>query len=89
MYWKLQRISINRNESYVDSPKCLKNKKPTINPKANDNKCFQYALNHEQIKSHLERISNINPFIDQYNWNKINFPSHKKDWNGFEKIIKQ
>ena len=67
----------------------LKNKKPTINPKANDNKCFQYALNHEQIKSHLERISNINPFIDQYNRIKINFPSHKKDWNGFEKIIKQ
>ena len=47
-------------------------KKATMNPKNNDDKCFQYAvavtLNHEQIKSHPERISNIKPFIDQYNW---------------------
>ena len=26
------------------------------------------ALNHENIEIHLERISNIQPFIDQYNW---------------------
>ena len=47
-----------------------KNKKATINPKNIDDKCFQYAitvaLNFEQIKSHLERISNIKRFIDQY-----------------------
>ena len=49
-------------------PKWLKNKKTTINSKNNDEKCFQYAvavaLNHEQIKHHPERISNITPFID-------------------------
>ena len=44
---------------------------------------------HEQIKSHPERTSNIKPFIDQYNWQGIDFPSYKKDWNEFEKIIKQ
>ena len=27
--------------SYIDSPKWLKNKKATINPKNNDDKCFQ------------------------------------------------
>ena len=46
--------------------------KTTINPKNNDDKCFQYAitvaLNHEQIKDHPERISKIKYFIDQYNW---------------------
>ena len=24
------------------------------------------------------------PFIDQYNWKEINFPSHRKDWKRFE-----
>ena len=28
----------------MDSPKWIKNKKATINPKNNDDKCFQYAL---------------------------------------------
>ena len=66
----------------------MKNKKATINPKNNDDKCFQYAvtvaLNYEQIKNNPERISKIKPFIDQYNWKKIEFPSHKKDWKKFE-----
>ena len=25
------------------------------------------------------------PFIDQYNWKEIKFPSHKEDWNSSEK----
>ena len=60
LYYKLHKISLNRSGSYIDSPKWLKSKKATINPKNNDNKCFQYAiaaaLNHEQIKDHPERI---------------------------------
>ena len=42
------------------------------------------ALNYLNIKSHPERISNLKPFIDQYNWKGINFPSHKEDWKKFE-----
>ena len=42
-----------------------------MNPKNNnDNKCLQYAitiaLNYEQIKKDLQRISRNKPFIDQY-----------------------
>ena len=29
-------------------------------------------------------MSNIKPFIEQYNWKEIDFPSHKKDWRKFE-----
>ena len=61
LYYNLHKISLNRGESYVDSPKWSKNKKAAINPKNNDVKCFQYAitapLNYEQIKSYSERIS--------------------------------
>ena len=71
-YCKLHKISLNRGGSYIDSPKWLKNKKATINPKNNDDKCFQYAitvaLNHEQIKKDPQIITKIKPFIDQYNW---------------------
>ena len=61
LYYNLHKISLNRGESYVDSPKWSKNKKAAINPQNNDTKCFQYAitapLNYEQIKSYSERIS--------------------------------
>ena len=62
LYYKLHKISLNRGGSYIDSPKWLKNKEATINSKNNDDKYFQYAiivsLNHEQIKSHLEKMHN-------------------------------
>ena len=91
LYYKLHKIGLNRGGSYIDSPEWLKNKKGTINPKNNNNndKCFQYALtvalNHKQVKKDPQRITKIKPFIDQYNWKEIDFPSHKKDWNEFEK----
>ena len=59
------------------------------NPKnEKDSKCFQYALtvalNYEKIKENHQRISKIKPFIDQYNWNEIDFPSTGKDWKKLE-----
>ena len=44
LYYNLNKISLNRDGSYIDFPKWIKNKKATINPKNNDDKCFQYAL---------------------------------------------
>ena len=75
---------MKRGGSDIYSPKWLKNKKATINPENNDNNCFQYALtvalNHKQIKSHPERISEIKPLINQYDWKEVDFPMHSKDW---------
>ena len=88
MYYDLHKISLSRGKSYIDSPEWLKNKKATINPKNNDNRCFQYAftvaLNHNQIEKYPQRISKIRPFIAQYNWKEIDFPSRKRDWKKFE-----
>ena len=42
------------------------------------------ALSYEQFEKDPQRISKIKPFIDQYNWNEIDFPSHSKDWKKFE-----
>ena len=83
LYYDFNKISISRGGSYIDSPKWLKNKKSTINPKNDDYKCFQYAvtlaLNLDRINSHLERIPKIKSFIMQYNWKEIDFPSTSKD----------
>ena len=83
LYYNLNKVSLSRSGSYIDSPKCLKNKKTTINPKNKNDKCFQYtltvALNYEQFEKDPQRISKIKPFIDQYNWKEIDFPSHSKD----------
>ena len=44
LYYDFNKTSINRGGSYIDSPKWLKDKKSTIYPKNNDDKCFQYVL---------------------------------------------
>ena len=88
LYYDLNKISISRGGSYIDSPKWLKYKKSTINPKNNDYKCFHYAvtlaLNYNKIDRNPQRISKIKPFIEEYNWKDIDFPSTSKDWKKFE-----
>ena len=44
LYYDYKKISLSRYRSYIDSPEWLKNKKRTINPENNDDKCVQYAL---------------------------------------------
>ena len=89
LYYDFNKISLNRGGSYIKSPAWLSSKKATINPQnKKDDMCFQYALtialNYEKINNNHQRISKIEPFIDQYNWNEIDFPSTGKDWKNFE-----
>ena len=87
--YHIHNTSLKRGKSYIKSPEWLINKRATINPKNKDDKCFQYsitvALNHQKIKNHPERISNTEPFIDQYNWEGIKFPTGIKDWKKYER----
>ena len=66
----------------------MKDKKSTINPKNNDDKCFQYAvtlaLNLDKIKKDSQRVFKIKPFTEKYNWEDIDFPFTSKDWKKFE-----
>ena len=88
LYYDFNKVSLNRGGSYIEPAKWIKDKKSTINPKNNAYKCFQYAvtvaLNHDKIKKDPQRVSKIKPFINQYNWNDIDFPSTGKDWKKFE-----
>ena len=84
--YRLHKISLKRGKSYIESPEWLRNKRATINLQNNDDKYFQYALtvelNHQNIRKNSERISNIKPFINQYNLKDINI---KEDRGKLEK----
>ena len=62
MDYKLHKVSLKIDGSYIKSPEWLINKRATINPKnEKDNKCFQYeltlALNYNETKKReLENI---------------------------------
>ena len=93
LYYHLQKTSLSRKGgSYIDSPKWLKNKRATINPKNNDNNCFQYALtaalNYQNIKSHPGIVSNLKSFIDQCNWKEIK-QNKKKTGKSLNQITSQ
>ena len=53
LYCNCHKINMKSVGSYVDSPVWIKNKKATLNPVNNYDKCFQYAataaLNHEEL----------------------------------------
>ena len=87
--YRIHKTSLKRGRSYTKFSEWVLNKRATINPKNDDNKCFQYfitvALNDQNIENHPERISNNKPFIDQYNWEDIEFATGIKDWERFEK----
>ena len=83
-------IELKRGSSFIDSPKWIKDKHATINPKnTKDNCCFAYAiiaaLHHEEIRKDPQHIIKLAPYIDNYNWKDIDFPAEEKDCKTFER----
>ena len=62
------------------SSEWLRSKKESV---TNEYNCFQNVLNdsldYQRIKNDPQKISNLRPFINQYNWKGIKFPSDKED----------
>ena len=78
LYYKCHKINPNRGGSYIDSPDWIKIRKSTINSiNKKYSTCFQYAvkvvLNYKEIKKDLQRITEIKPFVNKYNWKGTNF----------------
>ena len=70
LFYLLQKIGLKKGGSFIDSPKWLKNEKPTLNPDNYDDNCLQYALtvalNHQNIGKNPQRISKIKAFIKAF-----------------------
>ena len=42
-------------------------------------------MNYQNINHNPERTSKLRPFINDYNWDDINFPAGHKDYSAFER----
>ena len=90
LYSKCHNVNLKRDGSNIDSSDWIKNKNATINSiYKKDNKCFQYAatvaLNHEEVKTNLKRLSKIKLFINKYYSEEIYYLSEKDNWKNFRK----
>ena len=73
--YKFFEINPNHYGLYID---WINNKRTTKSPiNKKDNKWFQYAvtvaLNYEKIKKDPQTITKIKPFLNEHNWEGINF----------------
>ena len=79
-----------KNKLEIYSSEQLRSKKESI---TNEDNCFQNALNdsldYQKIKKDPQKISKLKPYINQYNWKDIKFPSDKEDWKKFEQNNKE
>ena len=77
------KVDLKNSGSYIETPDWISKMKATINCENDDNRCFQYsitnALNYDKIGNHDQRVSKVKPFVNQYDWSEINFPSHVND----------
>ena len=97
---KVLLLMINDDEKYyyfavkskleLYSSEWLRRKNELI---TNEDNCFQNALNdsldYQKIKKDPQKISKLKPYINQYNWKGIKFPSDKEDWKKFEQNNKE
>ena len=86
---KFHILELKRGSFYIPTPRWIANKNATINPNNKDNSCFQYraiaSLHHCEMANHLEQIYNLRRYINNYNWDGINFPTGSRDQDKFEK----
>ena len=77
-------INNEKNNTFIETPKCIKFKKAVLNPKSNDTKSFQYSITlslyQKEIGNSFNRITKIKPYINNFNWNNINFPPNNQDY---------
>ena len=84
------KLKLRRGRSYIPTAELINVKKAIINPKnTKDERCFAYSIiasiHNERISKNSHRISKHKPFIDNYDWTDIIFPSEQNDWDKFER----
>ena len=75
------------NLSELNSSGWLQRKKDAIINNNNNNfrNALDDALNYQTNEKDQQRISNLKPYINKYNWKGIGFPAGPKEWKKFEK----
>ena len=82
--YKLHRVHLRRDGSYIKSPKWLLHKGATINPKnEDDDECLRWSIISALICNEITKKEFENIFKKFKHENKY-FLSHKRDWENFE-----
>ena len=75
-----------KNLSELYSLGWLRSKKEAIiNGDNNFQNALDDALNYQNIERNPQRRSKLNPYINKYDWEGIEFPARPKDWKRFER----
>ena len=89
LYINFYRLTLTRGSSYIELSEWIKIKKGSDKSTKQDEESFKWAViaasHHEEIKHHLERISLLKPYENQYNWEMLEFPVSIKKIDKFEK----
>ena len=76
--------------SYIDLPKYLKEKKPIVNVKNQDNECLKWALlsalHPVKHGSHPDRVWKYKPYENELNFAGVGFPVTLKDIPNIERL---
>ena len=89
-YLQVVKSKLKRVGTYVKTPEWIFNKNAIINPcNLDDNYSFAWAIiismHYDEIGRNHNRMSKLKRYVNNYNWNDINFPTDKRDRDRFEK----
>ena len=83
------RQALTWGSSYNELQEWIESKKAVINSQNKDEECFKWAviaaLHHKEIKNRSGRISLLEPYENQCNWERLEFTISIKKIDKFEK----
>ena len=78
LYINFHRLALTRSSFYSELPGWIQNKHVVLNSQNEDKGCFKWtviaALHEEEIKKLHQRMSKLEPYENQYNWEGLEFP---------------
>lgn len=85
---RINRYRPLRGSCFIPLPKSIQDKHAIINIKNNDDYCFKWAILCKFVKGkNRDRIDKrYDAFLNKFNFESLNFPSHLTDVYTFEKI---
>ena len=89
MYVNISEYQPYQGGSYIELDDYIKNKKCCINIQNEDDKCLMYCvlyhINKDKIKKDPQRVSKYKPYLNQFDFSKIKFPTPIRDIPKVEK----
>jgi hypothetical protein len=91
LFISISKYSPISGSSYLPLDKYIENKKCCINIKNEDDKCLMYCvlyhIHQKEIIKDSYRVSKYEPYVNDFDWSKINFPVSLNDMHKVEELV--